>query len=159
MTGHEEEMPVDMSLLREYLDTQKPLSDPAAVAMIAQRKNSYRRAFIRFGIPGIAVILFLGALLMTKVIVPETQRLLAPPPPVVVKTFATRCLAPKQVAGLLRPYLPKPQNPRWQAEMFDVVPGPIGINAVTVRAPQELIDRVPVLIQQFESQFGSTCTR
>ncbi len=66
-----------------------------------------------------------------------------PQPPAVTQTFLLKCLTSEQAASLLRPYLPMPQNPRWQAERYSVTPGSHGLRAFTVGAPGYLIDRVP----------------
>jgi hypothetical protein len=149
-----DDMQPAFALIREQLDADRPRITSSSMAIIAQRKHHYRRLMIRLGIPAaVAGILLVAALLM-KVVVPEASRLLQPPPPVVVGTFSVSCITPAQAANLLRPYLPRPKNPRWQAEDFDVVAGPPGVNVVTVRAPQELIDRVPRLLTQFQQQAG-----
>lgn len=106
----------------------------------------------------LVIVLILLTLLGTRIIAPEMQRLLESPPPVVVATFPLKCLSSDQAASLLRPYLPRPKNPRWQAEDFDVIPGSFGIRAVTVRGPQKLIDDVPGIIAKFEREFATTCT-
>jgi hypothetical protein len=145
------------SELGAQLDAQRSTSSSFDISSIAQRKRVYRRARMMFGAPLLALILIVLSLLVAKVIVPETERLLTPPPPVVVRTFPLKCLGSDQAAGLLRPYLPKPLNPMWQAEEFDVVPAPGGIRAVTVRAPQSMINEVPGLIAKFETEFNSAC--
>jgi hypothetical protein len=119
-----------------------------------------RRAIRRRSLVGVlALVVALAGWEAWTVGAPEVRRLLAPPPPVVVQTFHLRCLSPEQATSLLRPYLPQPQNPRWQAERFDVTPTAAGIRAVTVRAPRELIDRVPALLETFERDQGAACRR
>jgi hypothetical protein len=51
-----------------------------------------------------------------------------------------------------------PENPRWQAERFDVSAAE-GVSAVTVRAPRELIDLVPALLAEFERYPTAACRR
>jgi len=130
---------------------------PDEVARHAWTSMRARRR--RFVIATIAVaVAIIGAGTASYVIVPEARRLLAPPPPVVTRTFPLTCLSAEQAASLLRPYLPVPENPRWQAERFDVSPA-VGVGAVTVRAPQELIDRVPTLLAEFERYPTAACRR
>ena len=124
------------------------------MAIIAQRKHHYRRLMVRLGIPVIAIAILVVAVLLVKVVVPEVRRFVEPPPQVLVRTFSVTCITPAQAASLLRPYLPHPKNPRWQAESFDVAAGPPGVGVVTVRAPQELLDRIPDLLIQFQRQAG-----
>ncbi|HUQ19999.1 MAG TPA: hypothetical protein VM099_10340 [Gemmatimonadaceae bacterium] len=163
MPEHELDTPADMrpalDRLREELDGERSQVDPSSVALTAVRKTAYRKAMVRYGIPGVAAAVSLFLFLAATVIVPEVKRFIAPPPPVVVRTFDVHCLEPRQVAELLRPYMPRPENPRWQAEAFDVFAAPQGVNAVTVRAPVELIRRVPSLIEDFESRFGASCKK
>jgi hypothetical protein len=106
-----------------------------------------------------AAMLAAFAFLTWRYAVPEMRRLLAPPPPTVTETFSLTCLSPAQAASLLRPYLPAPENPRWQAEHFSVTPAEHDIRAVTVRAPRALIDRVPELLARFERDPNAACRR
>ncbi|MEO8575768.1 MAG: hypothetical protein ABI556_03670 [Gemmatimonadales bacterium] len=147
------------SALADQLAASRPQRDFGPVAKIAQRKERYRRGLIVFGIPSVVAGVVLFALLLTKLIVPEARRLLEPPPEVVIVTYPLKCLKPEQAASLLRPYLPLPKNPRWQAEAFAVVPGEFGVRAVTVRAPRSTIDDVPRLLAQFEKDFAPACPR
>jgi hypothetical protein len=124
-------------------------------AWTARRRAAGRRALV--ALFALIVAAFVWA--TWSIAAPEVRLLLEPPPPVVVQTFELRCLSPEQAASLLRPYLPMPQNPRWQAERFDVLPAAVGIRAVTVRAPRELIDRVPALLARFERDPGAACRR
>jgi hypothetical protein len=96
-------------------------------------------------------------LLAWVLVVPELRRLTAAPPPVVTETFSLACLSPEQAASIIRPYLPPPENPRWQAERFDVVPARGGIRAITVRAPHEVIARVPAVLSRFERDADAAC--
>jgi hypothetical protein len=124
-------------------------------AWTARRRAAGRRALVAL----LVVIVAASVWAAWSIAAPELRRLLEPPPPVVVQTFELRCLSPEQATSLLRPYLPIPQNPRWQAERFEVMPAAAGIRAVTVRAPHELIDRVPALLARFERYPGAACHR
>jgi len=132
---------------------------PEYIAAIAW--NRVRRArFVRRVVIPIAIVIAVlaGALFVTKT-GPEIKRMTGAPPPVVTQTFTLRCLSPEQAESLLRPYMPVPQNPRWQAEMFDVRPAADGLRAVTVRAPAATLALVPKLLQRFENDPGAACRR
>ena len=144
--------------LARSLDTEVTLRPSAEIvehAWTFHQRAAHRRLLVAVVALVVAVAMW-GTWTVTA---PEVRRLLAPPPPVVVQTFRLRCLSPEQATSLLRPYLPLPQNPRWQAERFDVTPTAVGIRAVTVRAPRELIDRVPALLETFERDQGAACRR
>ncbi len=144
------------SALSVELDSMRPHRQPSEVATVAwsrSRAQVKRRRVL--AIAGAAVIALLA--LTVRPALFELQRLTAPQPPAITRTFPTTCLSGDQAATLLRPYLPVPQNPRWQAEAFDVWSNGDQIRAVTVRAPQELIDRIPELLTQFESGPVAAC--
>jgi len=144
--------------LAHSLDMEAP-SRPSA-EIVEHALTFPQRVIRRRALAGVvALVVALAGWEAWTVGAPEVRRLLAPPPPVVVQTFRLRCLSPEQAISLLRPYLPQPQNPRWQAERFDVIPTAAGIRAVTVRAPRELIDRVPALLETFERDQGAACRR
>jgi hypothetical protein len=139
------------------LATMKPRASADDVARSAWTSLRLRRR--RMLVVTIAITVTIAAAGgAAYVVVPEARRLLAPPPPVITRTFPLTCLSPEQAASLLRPYLPLPENPRWQAERFDVSAA-VGIGAVTVRAPRELIDRVPALLAEFERYPTAACRR
>jgi hypothetical protein len=145
-------------VLAESLDAEVPqrTSDEVAQTSWIRVRRMRVRRWIIVGAIAAAVATF-G--LLGRFAMPEVRRLIAPPPPVVTATFSLACLSSEQAAMLLRPYLPIPQNPRWQAESFSVSPAPDGIRAVTIRAPQETIDRVPALLTRFENDRGAACRR
>ena len=119
-----------------------------------------RERLIRWKVLPVIVVLFaLAATLLGMTFGPEIERLLAPPPAVETVTFSLRCLSGDQAASLLRPYLPSPQNPMWQAERFDVRPAGGGIRAVTMRAPRATLALVPGLLARFERDRGAACSR
>ncbi|HJQ12434.1 MAG TPA: hypothetical protein VJ840_15490 [Gemmatimonadaceae bacterium] len=107
--------------------------------------------------PIAGLTLVIGALILAANFGRELQRFFAPPPPVETATFTLNCLSGDQAASLLRPYLPRPQNPMWQAEDFDVFAAKGGIKAVTVRAPAATIARVPALLARFEADPQAAC--
>lgn len=135
-----------------------PWQSPDVVAAEAYQRvtTRWRRYLVRSagGLAVAAGLIFLG-----NVTIPEVRRLTSAPPPVVTETFSLQCLSPAQAVSLLRPYLPKPENPRWQAERFDVTAAEQGIRAVTVSAPQPVIDRVPSILARFEQDPNAACRR
>ena len=145
-------------LLVESLNGELPHRAANEVAQTSwARVNRMRvRRWVTAGAIAAAVVTF-G--LLGRFALPEVRRLIAPPPPVVTVTFSLQCLSSEQAAALLRPYLPIPQNPRWQAERFSVTPAADGIRAVTIRAPQETINEVPALLTRFENDPGAACRR
>jgi hypothetical protein len=140
------------------LDGEAPSVNPpqiSAGAWAAVRRSRRRRAAILAS----AALVLASSAFGVQYVLPEARRLLAPPPPVVTKTFRLSCLSSEQAASLLGPYLPTPENPRWQAERFSVTPARHGIRAVAVSAPQSTIDRVPVLLAEFERDPNAACRR
>jgi anti-sigma factor RsiW len=119
-----------------------------------------RERLVRWRVLPVIVVLFaLAATLLGMTFGPEIKRLITPPPAVETVTFSLRCLSGEQAAGLLRPYLPLPENPMWQAERFDVRPAGGGIRAVTMRAPRATLASVPGLLARFERDRGAACSR
>ena len=107
--------------------------------------------------PAIALVFILGVALLVGKAGSELRAFFTPPPPVETQTFSLNCLSGEQAASLLRPYLPTPQNPMWQAERFDVRAAGGGIRAVTVRAPRSTLALVPELIARFERDPRAAC--
>jgi hypothetical protein len=117
-----------------------------------------RERLVRWRVlPAIVVLFVLAATLLGMTFGPEIKRLLTPPPAVETVTFSLHCLSGDQAATLLRPYLPSPENPMWQAERFDVRPAGRGIRAVTMRAPPATLALVPDLLARFERDPHVTC--
>lgn len=132
---------------------------PFALVAETAWAGAKRYRFRRFVAASAAVVLVSVSALIGREVFSEARRLLTPQPPVVTQTFPLTCLTSEQAADLLRPYLPMPLNPRWQAERFSVTPAPSGIRAVTVGAPRELIDRVPQLLARYEAADPALCPR
>jgi hypothetical protein len=132
---------------------------PEHVAAMAWNRVRRQRFVRRIVIPVAMVLAVLATALFVTKLGPEIKRMTGAPPPVVTQTFTLRCLSPDQAESLLRPYLPVPQNPRWQAEMFDVRPAADGLRAVTVRAPAATLALVPKLLERFENDPGAACRR
>ena len=133
---------------------RRPASAVAAHAWATVHRAWYRRWLTAaLCLTAVALVWLLAWVL----VVPELRRLTAAPPPVVTETFSLACLSPEQAASIIRPYLPAPENPRWQAERFDVVPARGGIRAITVRAPHEVIARVPAVLSRFERDADAAC--
>lgn len=119
---------------------------------------SVHRAWYRRWLGAALSVAVLALLVLTVwYVLPEVRRMLAPPPPVVTETFSLRCLSPEQAASIVGPYIPTPQNPRWQAERFGVEPARGGIRALTVRAPHDIIELVPKLLSRFERDENAAC--
>jgi hypothetical protein len=129
------------------------------VAAMAYRRLWFRRVTRWLGVPVAAAALLVTLQIIGRGVVPEVQRLTAPPPDVETEIFSLTCLSPEQAASLLRPYLPIPQNPRWQAERFDVRAIDGGISAVAVRAPRATLDGVPRILARFEKDPTAACRR
>jgi len=127
--------------------------DVVAAAVMRQRRTRRRRVV---ALMGGSLVVCLGWLAWVQV-VPEMQRMLAPPPQVVVHTFALRCMTPAEAASVIRPYLPLPQNPRWQAEMFDVSPAQGSVRAVTVRAPRSTIAAIAQVLSRVDGADAAAC--
>ncbi|MEP6610158.1 MAG: hypothetical protein ABJA83_15995 [Burkholderiaceae bacterium] len=119
--------------------------------------RSRRARIVRWAMPVVIILLVAGTALLASSLPSSLKRLLAPPPTVETQTFSLSCLSGEQAASLLRPYLPTPQNPMWQAESFDVRPADAGIRAVTVRAPGITLALVPRLLQRFEQDPNASC--
>lgn len=146
------------SELSSQLNADYPALDPATVSSTAWLKV-HRARRVRFVSLAASLFALLAVFLFGRTVVSETQRMLAPPPPPVTVTYSLKCLSADQAAALLRPYLPAPQNPRWQAEAYSITPAQLGIRAVTVRAPQEVIDEVPRILARFEQDENAECRR
>jgi hypothetical protein len=140
------------------LDAERPSRNPGEISADAWAAVTRRRRRLATSLGGAALVLASGWL-GVQYVLPEANRLLAPPPPVVTKTFRLSCLSSEQAAALLGPYLPGPENPRWQMERFSVTPARHGIRAVAVSAPQATIDRVPALLAEFERDPNAACRR
>jgi hypothetical protein len=148
------------------LESQNALSDaletrgdqnPDALAASVYRRYRRERVVRRVVVPVGILALVLAAAIFVGNFGRTLQSFFAPPPPVQTVTFSLNCLSAQQAATLLRPYLPRPQNPMWQAESFDVAPAGGGIKAVIVRAPEEVIAQVPELLARFESDPQAAC--
>lgn len=117
-----------------------------------------RERLVRWRVLPVIVVLFaFAAKLLGMTFGPGIKRFLTPPPAVETVTFSLRCLSGEQAATLLRPYLPSPENPMWQAERFDVRPAGRGIRAVTMRAPRATLALVPDLLARFERDPHVAC--
>jgi anti-sigma factor RsiW len=130
---------------------------PETLAEYACRRVR-RERLLRWTILPVMIALFvLATVFLTTTFGTPLKRLLTPPPAVETETFTLRCLSGEQAASLLRPYLPLPENPMWQAERFDVRPAGPGIRAVTVRAPHTTLALVPSLLARFEREARASC--
>jgi len=148
------------------LDSQSALSqgleiqggqNPDALAVSVYRRYRRERLVRRLVVP-LGVLALVAATLMLVANFGRTlQTYFEPPPAVETVTFSLSCLSGQQAATLLQPYLPRPQNPMWQAESFSVTPAGGGIKAVTVRAPKEMIAQVPGLLTRFEADPQAAC--
>ena len=127
-----------------------------AIASFAFTRVRRERVMRRILVPVALVLVVLAGVAITRTI-PEIKRLTDAPPTVETRVFSLRCLSGEQAASILRPYLPLPQNPRWQAEMFDVRPTGQGLQAVTVRAPASTLAIVPSVLERFENDPRAAC--
>lgn len=133
------------------------LLPPQTLAENAYRRIRRERLLWWTILPILLIVLVSIGALLTRNFGPELKRLVEPPPPVETATFSLRCLSAEQAASLLRPYLPLPQNPMWQAERFDIRPAAGGMQAVTVRAPHATMVLIPGLLSRFEQDPGAAC--
>ena len=131
---------------------------PEAIASAAFERRRRTRLFRWVLFPLVVVALGIAALFFVGQFSPAIRRYTAPPPAVETRTFSLQCLSGEQAASLLRPYLPAPQNPMWQAEAFDVRPAGGGIRAVTVRAPHATLEEVPRILARFENNANAACS-
>jgi hypothetical protein len=130
---------------------------PDALAVSVYRRYRRERIVRTVVVPAGILALVLAAAILVGNFGRTLQRFFAPPPAVETVTFSLSCLSAQQAATLLRPYLPRPQNPMWQAESFDIAPAGGGIKAVTVRAPEAMIAHVPELLARFEADPRAAC--
>ena len=144
--------------LAASLDAERPQRDAVDVALMATRAARIR-VLSRISAVGVSLltIVSLGAALWTGVI-PDLRRLLAPQPPAELRTVVLSCLSPEQATQLLRPYLPRPENPRWQAEAYDVFPLTT-MHAITIRAPGATIRAMRQVLAPYEQQANGVCAR
>ena len=132
-------------------------SSPETIADAAFEHRRRARLFRWLLLPLVLVAVAIATLFFVGQFSPAIRRDTAPPPAVETRTFSLQCLSGEQAASLLRPYLPTPQNPMWQAEAFDVRPAGGGIRAVTVRAPHATLEQVPQLLAPFENNPNAEC--
>jgi hypothetical protein len=128
-----------------------------ALADFAYKRLSRERLIKWTVLPIIALVFLAAAALLVDSMGPSLKAFFTPPPAVETQTFSLTCLSGEQAVGLLRPYLPSPQNPLWQAERFDVRAAGGGIRAVTVRAPRSTLAQVPLILARFERDPRAAC--
>ena len=147
------------SALAAELSGVVALSPPEQVADVAYRRVRRSVLLMRTVWPTLAILAIAAAAAFGDSAAATVRDWLEPPPAVVTRTFSLECLSPEQAESLVRPYLPLPKNPRWQAEAFDVRPAAGGIRAISVRAPESTLERIPAILQRFEKDANAACRR
>jgi hypothetical protein len=130
-----------------------------AAGLLAQHAQHRvrRERLVRWIVMPTVVLGFIVGLTLLVTSSAGLRRYFLPPPTVETRTFTLTCLSGEQAASLLQPYLPRPENPLWQAEAFDVRAAGGGIRAVTVRAPRVTLASVPGLLATFERDPRAAC--
>ncbi len=144
-------------ILSESLSAIPGRNSPEAISRVAYQARKRQRLVNWLFVPCGLIVLAIVAVLAYGRAAPVIRNLTAPPPAVEVQTFSLQCLSAEQAASLIRPYLPQPRNPMWQAEDFDVRPAVGELRAVTVRAPKEVLGQIPDLLKRYEADPSASC--
>ncbi len=144
-------------ILSESLSAIPVRNSAEEISRVAYQARKRRRLVNWLFVPGGLIVLVVVAMLAYGRAAPVIRNLTAPPPALEVQTFSLQCLSAEQAASLIRPYLPHPRNPMWQAEDFDVRQADGGLMAVTVRAPKEVLRQIPELLKRYEADPSASC--